>query len=137
MNRLTTDQRRNSDAQQGFTLIEVVVSMTVLAIGIMGLAIVFPLSVHDIGKSGTLTKAIELCTEKIEDLHMVAYDSPDLEPGIAHADTLNPIDGIYIRTWEVTENRPISGCKHVAVSVAWGETNRRVTISTVLASAGR
>ncbi|MGQ9604013.1 MAG: type IV pilus modification PilV family protein [bacterium] len=131
------ESHKNPRSEEGFTLIEIVVSMTVLAIGILGLALVFPLSVHDLGKSGSLTKAIELCTEKIEDLHAVAYDSPELEPGVTHADTLNPIDGIYGRTWEVEADVPMSGCKHLSVSVTWGEPSRSVTISTVLASAGR
>ncbi len=125
-------------ADEGFTVIEIVVALTVIAIGILGLAIVFPLSMEDVNKSGTATEAVELCKQKLEDFHMTAYDAPELEPGYTHADSLNPIDGVYLRTWEVTEDQPMVGCKFITVTVtSQVEPSIKVDISTVLASAGR
>ncbi len=130
--------KRGNKPEQGFTIIEVVVALTVIAIGILGLAIVFPLSMEDVGKSGSATKAVELCKQKLEDFHMIAYDAPQLEAGYTHADSLNPIDGVYVRTWEVTDDVPIEGCKFVTVSVtSQVEEDLKVEVSTVLASAGR
>ena len=128
---------RNSD-EEGFTLVEVIVAITIVAIGIVGLSAVFPLATRDVAKSGGLTKAMELCQGKLEALHMLAYDSPDLASGHVHADSLNPIANVYVRTWQTYDDDPIAGCKRIEVTVSWESvSNAEVRLSTVIAGAGR
>jgi type IV pilus assembly protein PilV len=125
-------------SEQGFTLIEVVVALTVLAIGIVGLSVVFPLTMRDVGKSGSVTKGVELCQQKLEEFQMLGYTAPDLDQGYTHDDPENPIDGKYDRTWEVTDDQPIAGCKLIEVTVSWqARRQESVSISTVIAQAGR
>lgn len=125
-------------AEKGFTLVEVVVALTVVAIGVLGISVIFPLSGHDVSKSGMSTKALELCQEKIEELHHCAYDDPDLTPAVTHVDSLNPIISAFERSWYVQDNQPISGCKTIEVTVEWLQDSRRfITLSTVISSAGR
>lgn len=124
--------------QQGFTLIEVVVALTVVAIGIMGLSIIFPSTTRDVGKSGVTTKALQMAQEKLEDLHTLAYDDPDLDATYVHDDIANPINGVFDRTWTVYEDQPIAGCKKVIVKIAWYTYSQdSVSLWAVLASAGR
>ncbi len=123
--------------QKGFTLIEVVVALVIVAVGILGLSIVFPLSTRDVGKSGYATVALELCQEQIEKFHNLAYDDSTLTAG-SHYDEQNPIYGVYLRSWYVEDDQPIPGCKLIQVNVAWQEhAGGDVTLTTVLASAGR
>lgn len=125
-------------AQGGFTLIEVVVSLAILAVGMVGLSVVSPLAVQGVGASGSVTKAVGLCQQKLGDITVLGYDDPLLEAGAAHADTLNPIGGTYHRTWVVTEDTPIAGCKLIEVTVSWrGAREQRVSLSTVISQAGR
>jgi len=125
-------------SEQGFTLIEVVVALSVLAIGIVGLSVVFPLAMRDVSKSGATTKAVQLCQQKLEEFQMMAYAAPDLDQGFTHDDDANPIDGVYERTWEVTDDQPMTGCKLVEVTVSWqARREESVMISTVIAQAGR
>ncbi len=125
-------------SEQGFTLIEVMVALAILTIGIVGISAVFPMAMRDVGKSGSVTKAVELCQEKLEEFHTLTYDAPELDAGYTHADSLNPIGGVYDRTWEVQADEPITGCKLIEVTVSWqARQTQNVQISTVLASAGR
>jgi type IV pilus assembly protein PilV len=129
------DECRN---EQGFTLIEVVVALTVLAIGIVGLSAVFPLAMRDVGKSGSVTKGVELCQQKLEEFQMLAYNAPDLDAGYTHDDPDNPIDSKYERTWDITEDEPITGCKTIVVTVSWqARRQESISITTVIAQAGR
>ncbi|MFH1313142.1 MAG: type II secretion system protein [Candidatus Eisenbacteria bacterium] len=124
--------------ENGFTLVEVIVALIVIAIGIVGLSIVFPSATRDVGKSGIMSKAVELCQEKIEDCHMMAYDAAELAPGYTHADTLNPIDGTYTRTWETYADVPIAGCKRIEVRVTWDTYDQdSLKLWTIIARAGR
>jgi prepilin-type N-terminal cleavage/methylation domain-containing protein len=124
--------------ERGFTLIEVVVALTILGIGIVGLSVVFPLAMRDVGKSGSVTRAVQLCQQKLEDMQMLGYDDPLLDAGTAHADSLNPIDGVYDRTWVVIEDSPMTGCKLVEVTVGWqARREEQISLSTVIAQAGR
>lgn len=124
--------------EKGFTLVEVIVALTVIAIGILGISVIFPLASRDVSKSGMSTKALELAQEKIEELHSRAYNSAQLMPAVTHADSLNPINDAYNRTWYVVENQPMAGCKTVEMTVAWVQnSDRTITLSTVIASAGR
>jgi prepilin-type N-terminal cleavage/methylation domain-containing protein len=127
-----------SMAEKGFTLVEVVVALTVLAVGILGISVIFPLSSHDVSKSGMSAKALELCQEKIEELHDCAYDAADLTPAVTHVDSLNPIVNAFERSWYVQQNQPIPGCKTIHVTVEWLQDSERfITLSTVISGAGR
>jgi type IV pilus assembly protein PilV len=123
--------------EEGFTLVEVMVALTVLAIGIVSLSVVFPLAMRDVGKSGSVTRAVQLCQQKLEDIQMLGYDDPDLFVS-AHYDSLNPIEGTYHRQWYVTEDTPMEGCKLVEVTVHWYTRQMEsISLSTVIAQAGR
>jgi prepilin-type N-terminal cleavage/methylation domain-containing protein len=130
-------RRRGKSQESGFTLVEVMVALTVIAIGLMGLSVVFPLALEDVGESGVNLRAMELCKDKLESLHRLSYDHPYLL-GTTHADSLNPIDGVYTRTWQVYDDQPITGCKRIEVSVTWDSYGSgELVLATVLASAGR
>lgn len=124
--------------EKGFTLVEVVVALTVVAVGVLGISVIFPLSGSDVSKSGMSTKALELCQEKIEELHHCAYDASALTPAVTHVDSLNPISEAFERYWYVQADQPISGCKTIQVTVEWVQDSERfITLSTVISSAGR
>lgn len=62
------------DGEAGFTLVEVVVSLTVLAVGILSTVQVFMSSLGVVGQVSTRARAVAMATEELESMHAVPYD---------------------------------------------------------------
>ncbi|OGL42261.1 MAG: hypothetical protein A3C43_07200 [Candidatus Schekmanbacteria bacterium RIFCSPHIGHO2_02_FULL_38_11] len=119
----------------GFTLIEVMVAMIVLAIGLLSF---FALNVAII-KSNVFSKAITYATnlaqEKIEQLKNTDYDS------IANQTETNiGLNNAFTRTTTVASGVPQTGMKTITVAVTWYEmkpfistTPHSVSLTTAIA----
>jgi type IV pilus assembly protein PilV len=135
---MTPHQRhRTAGKAAGFTLVEFMVALTVFAIGVLGIALVFMNGTRHVGASGEETKAVELAQQGLEDLLTESFDSVNLDPG-THWDADNPLERAYYRDWSVEDQVPFTGCKRVTVNVRWpGEhPTRTVTLVGIKAQAG-
>jgi prepilin-type N-terminal cleavage/methylation domain-containing protein len=113
-------RRGHTRGGAGFTLIEVLVAFVVFAIGILSLGLTIPMGTRRINRAGSQTRASSLATERAETILIMPYGQGDLTAG-THTDPNNPVEGVYYVKWVVTEDRPITGCKRIVVSVArWG-----------------
>jgi prepilin-type N-terminal cleavage/methylation domain-containing protein len=123
----------------GFTLVELLVSLTVLAIAFLGALAMFPLGSATVTESGLRTTAAELAQQGFEELLDLPYTDQQLNPGYVHVDSLEVGDKKYYREWDVEANTPISGCKMIRYTVAWHEAAGRqeLTVVGVIASTGR
>ena len=123
----------------GFTLIEVMVALIVIGVGALTIGSLFPTATRDIGKSERTTRAAEYLQDGMERLTSLAYNDPQLQPWMTHSDTRNPLPGGFERTWEVTPDHPISGCKTLTMKVKWseGSAEHEIRATTVMASVGR
>ena len=126
--------RQNS----GFTLIEVLVSMSLLVIALMGLSSVTVAVIKGNSYSRYSTSASNLATDKLEDLKSQTFAAADLTSG-NHSDTGNPLDTIFTRTWAVvdTMNGTKIIMKTITVVVSWalaGQSTRNVTFNTIIAN---
>ena len=54
---------------------------------------------------------------KIEELRALSPSDPDLQAG-TYDDPANPIDGVFARRWEITDDQPMAGMKRVEVTVS-------------------
>ena len=72
---------RQSKAQSGFTLIEVLIASVVLAVSVVGMLAVFPQAFRDTTNSGRATVLNHLATGKLEQLRTLPYDDSDLSAG--------------------------------------------------------
>jgi len=104
--------------QAGFTLVEMMIALTLFGVGLMALAQALPngLSVRD--KARRLSVATNLAQEELERLRSIPFDHADLAGG-AHADASNPVDGAYFRNWTVQDGNPIPDMKRVTVRVSF------------------
>jgi prepilin-type N-terminal cleavage/methylation domain-containing protein len=133
------NRRKGTASRGGFSLVELLVAITLLALCFLGIISVFPLGSLTIAESGLHTTATELAQQGIENLMDLPYDNELLNPGQNYADSTTVGENVFVTGWVVTENMPIRGCKRVVFTVKWDEDDelKRLSMAFVIASAGR
>ncbi len=86
---------------RGFTLIEVLVAVTILVIGLLMIMEAFPTSYLDVLGSGGQTKAVSFAQAQMEDLKNQAFN-----PGPAGPTAMTGLDPGFSGTWTIT---PVAG----------------------------
>lgn len=134
-----------STRKSGFTFLEVLVALSLFAVGMISVLAIFPVNRRFLLQSANTTQAVELAQEKLEQVRALTYN--DLTVGAYEAaapvtaDTTNPLSQ-YTRQTTVTlldGNRQTTntdqGLKKVDVQVSWKEhgANRQYTLSTYVA----
>jgi prepilin-type N-terminal cleavage/methylation domain-containing protein len=114
--------------QRGMTLLEILVAVTVLVVGILAVAIMFPTSSSNIDFGGKTSKATALAQEKIEEMRNTTFTS------IAAG---NDSPTGYTRAWTVSDagSYPFR-LRTVTVAVSWSSGLGRpntVTLATFIA----
>ena len=122
-------------SEKGVGLIEIIIAMLIFAIGITAAIRTLPVSNAATSRANNLTKATNLAQQKIEELMGTPFNNADLTAG-THNDQDNPLERIFTRTWDVTDNTPVTDMKTVTVTVTYlsGSNDNAVTLSTYLTS---
>jgi prepilin-type N-terminal cleavage/methylation domain-containing protein len=111
-------------ARGGFSVIELMVALTVLGIGILGLANVFPLGSETQLHDRLRTSGADLAQQKMEQLRLESWSGTNLTDGV-HPTTSGEAlalqdEGNFIRYWTVaTQAGAFSDMKKVTVRVRW------------------
>ena len=142
-------KKKGCDNQSGFTLLEVLIAISILTVGLLGVAQMQIMGIRGNYFSGNTTAALTLAEEKMEDLLGKSYSDTDLddtEPGnnanlasittIDHTENVNedgqPVTGgFYRRIWNVADNTPIADTKTVTLIVTWNNDSHRVSLSCI------
>ncbi len=121
-----TRRRRRSG---GFTLLELMITLVVLAVGVLALGQMMPAGSRAMNRSRSRTSGTALAAQKVEDLKSLAWTDTNLSAG-NRSDT----SGKYTRTWVITDNVPLTGTKKIAVTVAWNSSSgsRSTVLTTYL-----
>jgi len=111
--------------QKGFTLLEVMISVIILSVALLALAGLQIISIRGNSFGGTMTEAVTLARDKIEDLKRDDWDN------VQTGEDISEIRGInYNRNWTVQ----VAGqTKEVTVTVSWDGGNHQVSLATTLA----
>jgi len=138
--------------EKGFTLIELMIAITVLGVGILALIQMQVAAINGNSSANYMTTATTLAQDQIEQLNNLSFFDTALAdtntgnngaltnpPNAASFDqtdpnNLNPVDAIderggttglrrYRRFWNIADNTPIQGVKTVVVFVYWGTVN--------------
>ena len=131
-------------AESGFTLVEVLISMMIFAIGILAIINMQIISASTNVKSRGMTEGVIAVQNKIEDLSALAYTHPDLTDRTAganvggigaaglndfpqtaadldnadHTDVTNPRYSIF---WNVEDDMPFTDTKTIRIIVRWND----------------
>jgi len=123
--------RRVLASRAGFTLIEVLVAVSIFAVGMLGLA-AGAISIMRANKTAQFhTMATTLVQEKLEQLKStsVAFVSSCAN----NCETAPTYLGVtFTRTWDVAVNQPQPGLKQITVTIQWSDYTSH-TISVISA----
>jgi prepilin-type N-terminal cleavage/methylation domain-containing protein len=121
---------RRRRASGGFTILEVLVSMAVLAIGLIGVVAMQRTSMRASGYSRHATEAAVLGEDKLEQLRTV--DIAFVGAGSETVDALGQVSstGLFTRSWTIEWESDLATLE---VTVAWGEDDgaHQVSFRTV------
>jgi type IV pilus modification protein PilV len=128
-----------SRRQAGMTLVEVMVSLVVLAFGLLGVAALQVRAITESSGGQHLTTASAIARNRVEELSRLDWDATVLNDsgGTFSADTTLPVgDQTYARAERIADNvaSPNETVKSIEVRVTWTDTKRQ-NRSVVLASA--
>ena len=115
---------RKPSAQGGFSVIELMVALTILGIGIIGLANVFPYGSQTQVKDRLRTSGADLAQQKMEQLRTVAWSDANLTDGTHPSNAGETLtltsEGVFNRRWFVTTQAGnFADMKLVTVRVRW------------------
>ena len=114
----------------GFTIIEVMIAISILAVGLLGVAAMQTSAIQVNSAAGQMTTRITWAQDKMEELMALPYTDTLLVDNNStvgvmtnHTDTSPPTG--YTITWSVDNNNPVSSTKLITVTVTGkGKTSR-------------
>ena len=132
-------RKKASRSSSGFTLIETIAALTILAVGVLGVAAGLLTAMKVSSQSREKTEAIFLAEQQLEIFRiMPASEVAKLAAGgNAVNDTDNPINPNddssteYLRSWVIENDTPEEDVISIAVTVSWTDT-KGVGRSTVI-----
>jgi len=118
----TPSRLSSSSPHAGFTLIEVVVAMTVFAIGLLAANMMQSASIKGNSSATAIAQSSSWAAGKMEEIISWPYNDPRLQddgnPATDDGADSSP-DGAYTITWRVTNSPSLANTKTVVVTVTW------------------
>jgi type IV pilus assembly protein PilV len=103
---------------EGFTLLEVMISLVILSVGLLGLAALQLVAVKNNAFSSEMTYATMLAQQQAEILKSRAFTDGDLTEG-DHSAMGSSKGVLYTVAWNVTDNTPDTDMKTINLTVQW------------------
>jgi len=123
---------RRSQNDEGFTLIEVLIAISIFAFGLLSVAAMQISAIQVNSTAGQITTRSTWAQDKLEELMALPYTDPLLVDNNSavgvmtnHTDTSPPTG--YTITWSVDNNNPVSSTKLITVTVTGKGKSTRVS----------
>lgn len=130
------DLHRNAE---GFSIIEVMIAMVLLAVALFGLASLQSRGIRGNDLGNRTTQAVALAQDKVEELiHANATGQTITAGSDDNIDETGGAGGIFNRNWAVQSNTPVNNADTIAVTVIWNDVagQHRVGVNGILSSDG-
>ena len=108
-------------SQKGFTLIEIMVGLGILAFGILAVASMQTASLTGTSKAYSVTDATTVAMAQLEQLMSLSYSHSDLTDGNHPSTTVTDTTGRYRIEWTCDDDLPVTNTKTIQVVVSWDE----------------
>ena len=133
----------------GFTLLEVIIAVSILTVGLLGVASMQISTIRGNNFSDNTTLALNLAQEKMEDLLGKPYMDNDLKDTNTEnsnkLDSITDVDfteqinnigkitekGYFRRIWNISDNNPITNNKSITITVTWDSDRHKVSLSSI------
>lgn len=100
----------------GFTLLEVLVAITILTLGLLGVAAMQVSAINGNTFSGRITSGLTVAQARLEELMALPASAPELTAG-THQEA-SPPEG-YTVSWTVTPDAPVVQARTIELVVTW------------------
>jgi len=128
---------RTLKQDNGFTLLEVLIAVSIFAIGLLAIATMQTSAIRVNSTAGQITSRMTWGQDKLEELLALPFGDPWLEgvdsstadsAGNIHQETTG--DG-YTIAWDILDDNPVTGTKRITVTVTGsGKTTQLVGIKS-------
>ncbi len=125
---------RKSRNEKGFTLLEILIAITVLSIGLLGMAGLTTNIIHGNMLSKKVTTATTLGQDRMEHFRRLGYSATPTADTTT-TENYNSIANFssYKRVSFIDVNSPSAGMKTITVTVYWKSNAESVALKTILA----
>ncbi len=129
-------KERTRKSEAGFTLLEVMLAMTILGVGVLTIGLAQLSAIKISSRSEHMSQAMYLAQEQMEVFMAMPQTSPFLD--VAVVDAPDPVGLIdidatdndatnYSRSWTVEPNAPNLGLTRITITVTWNTASRGPT----------
>lgn len=105
----------------GFTLIEVMVSIIILMVGMLGLLEALGMASHNVVKNGLRSEAVKIAESRMVDMKMLRFDRITSQPFMSISSRIRGGQSKY--GVKIDSNRISEVSKQLAIRVAWKYKN--------------
>lgn len=123
-------QLRRLRSPKAFTLLEILIAITILVVGILGVAGLTIGIIKGNLASREVTTAVTLAQDKLEDIKRLGYNNA---AGGTEGYNSNADFPAYKRVTTITANTPTTNMKKVTVTVSWENDSHSLAVETFLA----
>jgi type IV pilus assembly protein PilV len=112
---------KNNLKSNGFTLIEVLIALVILAISLLALAGLMTTTTKNNSVGGRITEAATLAQDKLEELRALPWDSIPVD--VTNSDSPTSRPGVqYDRSWIASLNGKNPDLKEIQITIRWTDT---------------